>query len=359
MLRRLFRRPISRLAIKFALWTMPAFFIVGSFLVSASPLEMALLSIAAGFIVYILCLLIVVPRLEWAVEQLTHVRKQEFESLDLQEVPYGDELRILRWEVYRTGLAVDKTIRELKKVEDHRRQFLGNVSHELKTPIFSIRGFAETLRDGALENPAVNRLFLEKVLRNADRLARLASELSEISRIESGEMTMTFTPFSLRQLAAEVVEALEDRARERGVEITLAVGDHMPHVVGDRERLRQVLLNLVDNAVKYNREGGRVVVEAGYDDRKDMVRVTVKDTGIGVAAEDIPRLTQRFFRVDRSRSRDEGGTGLGLAIVKHILAAHDTRLNIESEPGRGSRFSFLIQAQSVARLASGSSSEHR
>ena len=189
----------------------------------------------------------------------------------------------------------------------------------------------------------MNRSFVEKILRNADRLGNLTRDLSEVARIEMGELEMTMEPFRLKSLAAEVLESLEPVAGRKNVHLRCRVPDDLPRVVGDRERLRQVLTNLIDNAVKYNNEGGHVEVSARRLP-SGQVNVSIMDDGIGIPPQHIPRLTERFYRVDTSRSRSEGGTGLGLAIVKHILGAHGTQLLVESQPGNGSTFGFTLPA---------------
>jgi two-component system, OmpR family, phosphate regulon sensor histidine kinase PhoR len=280
-------------------------------------------------------------RIELARTTLRQVRKHEFANLESAHVPLGDELNSLIWEVYRTGLTLEKEISEMRKMENYRREFLGNVSHELKTPIFAIQGFTETLLDGALEDGRVNRSFLERILRNVDRLGTLTRDLSEISRLETGDLRMNIAPFSFRRLAAEVAEALEIKANEKSIRIHLRIPDDLPMAYADRDRIRQVLVNLAENAIKYTNPGGEVSIEAEVA-RAQEIEIVVADTGIGVAPQDVPRLTERFYRVDRSRSRDQGGTGLGLAIVKHILNAHQRQLHVTSAPGEGSRFSFKL-----------------
>ncbi len=286
-------------------------------------------------------------RLELARRTLKDVRKHRFESLERLHVPKGDELNALVWQVYRTGLALEKEIGELKKLENYRREYIGNVSHELKTPIFAIQGFADTLLDGALDDPRFSRAFVEKILRNTERLRTLTRDLTELSRIETGELKMEMAPFSLARVVSEVIDLLEPQAQARQVRLSQRLPDDLPAVEGDHERIRQVLTNLVDNALKYNNAGGFVDVVARLLP-EGAVRVTVADDGIGVAPQHVPRLTERFFRADKSRSREQGGTGLGLAIVKHILAAHGSRLLIESRLGQGSSFGFTLRAASPA-----------
>jgi two-component system phosphate regulon sensor histidine kinase PhoR len=256
-----------------------------------------------------------------------------------------DEVDALLVEARRTGRVLAERMRELRKMENYRREFIGNVSHELKTPIFSIQGFAETLQGGALEDEDVRGSFVEKILHNADRLRHLARDLAEIARIETGELEMTVTTFPLGPLVEEVTESLGPVADEKEVALSERLPEGLPRVRGDRDRLRQVLSNLVDNAVKYNTEGGAVEVAARRMPGGD-VKVYVVDDGVGVEPEHVERLTERFYRVDQSRSRRQGGTGLGLAIVKHILGAHGSKLSVSSSPGHGSTFGFVLAAAS-------------
>jgi two-component system phosphate regulon sensor histidine kinase PhoR len=225
-------------------------------------------------------------------------------------------------------------------MESYRREFIGNVSHELKTPIFSVQGFAETLLDGALNDESVNRTFLKKILHHANRLDNLARDLSTITKIETDELDMSSEAFEVAELFDAAVESVEIRAEEKGISPQQHIAPDLPRVYGDFDRLRRVLVNLVDNAIKYNEEGGTVRLEA--DLRGDEVELRVVDDGIGISSDHLPRLTERFYRVDKSRSRNQGGTGLGLAIVKHILGAHDRELHVESTPGEGSTFRFTL-----------------
>lgn len=281
-------------------------------------------------------------RLVLARTVLRDIRKRRFDSLEAAHLPRGDELNDLIWQVYRTGQVLEREMQDLRRMENFRKEFLGNVSHELKTPIFAIRGFAETLRNGAVDDPTVNRSFLDKILRNSDRLNNLVRDLGEISRIESGELTMVTAPFDLGELVGEIVESLEAIARAKRVTLHQAVPETLPEVLGDVDHLRQVLVNLIDNAIKYNNPGGMVeVVARSLSDGR--IKISVVDNGIGIEADHIPRITERFYRVDKSRSRLQGGTGLGLAIVKHILAAHDSQLLVESRPGGGSTFGFALR----------------
>lgn len=278
-------------------------------------------------------------RMELARRTLHQIRRHQFENLETTDSPKGDELNALIWQVYRTGLALEKEIRELRKIENYRRDFLGNVSHELKTPIFAIHGFAETLLDGAIHDERFSEAFVEKILRNAKRLHNLSQDLSAIARIETGELKMTMEPFHLSRLVREIIESLEGTAADKNITLQYHVSERLPTVMGDRERIGQVITNLVDNAIKYNDDGGHVEVVARRLPTQE-VKISIVDNGIGIPPQHIARLTERFFRVDTSRSRSQGGTGLGLAIVKHILGAHNQTLRVESSPNKGSTFSF-------------------
>jgi two-component system phosphate regulon sensor histidine kinase PhoR len=231
---------------------------------------------------------------------------------------------------------------QLKKLQEVRSQFLGNVSHELRTPIFSMQGFLETLLDGAIDDPKVNRDFLEKAHSHTVRLNTLLNDLIDISRIESGEMKMSFRYFNLREFLEKVVRDFQAAADQRGVRLVLQPASTPDvQVLGDKERLQQVLSNLIENAVKYIKPDGEVVVACNEEDKK--VRISVTDTGIGIAEEHQQRVFERFYRVDRDRSREAGGTGLGLAIVKHIVEAHESEVEVRSEVGKGSSFSFTLK----------------
>jgi len=231
---------------------------------------------------------------------------------------------------------------QLKKLEQVRSQFLANVSHELRTPVFSIQGFIETLLDGAIDDPTVNRNFLEKARQHTIRLNNLLNDLIEISRIESGEMKMSFRYFDIENFLKQVVDEMKSEAENKAIDLRyLENRTRDVEVLGDKERLKQVMINLIDNALKYTDSGGKVDVY--FEDGEDLVKVFVKDTGCGIAQEHIPRIFERFYRVDKDRSREVGGTGLGLAIVKHIVEAHKGELSVPSELKKGSKFGFTLR----------------
>src|ERR1051326_813994 len=236
---------------------------------------------------------------------------------------------------------LNEDITKLKKLERVRSEFLGNVSHELRTPIFAIQGMIETLLQGAIDDKEVNRDFLQRALHNTQNLNTLLGDLIEISRIESGEMKMSFRYFPVREFLVNVVADLQELARLKEIQLLLEDPGSTAEVMGDKERLKQVMVNLIENAIKYNKPGGRVVVS--YRPTAGGVQVLVQDAGVGIPHEHLTRIFERFYRVDKERSREAGGTGLGLAIVKHIVEAHGSKVEVRSEVGKGSTFSFELR----------------
>lgn len=234
----------------------------------------------------------------------------------------------------------DKT--EEKRVETIKKDFVANVSHELRTPLASIKGYSETLLDGGIEEKETLKEFLRIIDRHATRMARLIDDLLILSRLESHQMTIVSAPVDIKEMILSTIPGFEKQARDKGITLSVEMPDKLPKALGDRDRLEQVVVNILDNAIKYTASGGSVRISASRSDGH--VRVDVKDTGIGIPADDIPRIFERFYRVDKARSRELGGTGLGLAIVKHIIQGHNGKLNVESTPGRGSVFSFMIKS---------------
>jgi two-component system phosphate regulon sensor histidine kinase PhoR len=238
------------------------------------------------------------------------------------------------------ALLVLHDITRLRKLEQVRKDFVANVSHELRTPLASIQAFAETLRRGGIDDSAHRMEFVEAIENGARRMARLIDDLLELSAIESGKRPPKLEALSLPEVAGDAARPLMHSARQRGISIDLAFPASLPLVRADRLQLLQVLTNLIDNAVKFNKDRGSVRVSA--EGSPGRVFVSVADTGCGIPAEDLPRIFERFYRVDKARSRELGGTGLGLAIVKHIVEAHGGTVAVESPPGKGSIFRFTL-----------------
>jgi two-component system phosphate regulon sensor histidine kinase PhoR len=233
-------------------------------------------------------------------------------------------------------------IAELKRMENFRKEFLGNVSHELKTPLFNIQGYIHTLLEGALSDPEVNINYLQRAARSVERLCLIVDDLESISKLESGELVLDQRTFDLHELVADVFESSEMRAKEMNIRMAFKEGSDNPvYVIADKERIRQVFVNLVVNSIKYGRRGGTTLV--GFYDMDENILIEITDNGIGIDSLHLARVFERFYRVDKSRSREQGGTGLGLSIVKHIIEAHNQRINVRSTHGIGTTFSLTLK----------------
>lgn len=287
------------------------------------------------------------------IRNITRKRFQDYENLDTGS---QDELDYLIKQTIRASKTVEREIQRLNRIENYRKEFIGDISHELKTPIFAVQGFIETLLNGAIDDGAVNRRFLEKAMRNVNRLIYLTKDLMEISKLETGELKSEVQDISLSNIIIDVVDNLQYKAKKEDVALTKENIPENVMVTADRNQIKQVLINLIENAIKYNKSGGSVTVGVKpYSQDEQRVLVYVEDTGIGINQQYIERVTERFFRVDKSRSREKGGTGLGLAIVKHIMEAHDEEFFIESTPNVGSTFSFTLTK--VARTPAAASAK--
>ncbi len=231
-------------------------------------------------------------------------------------------------------------ITELRRLERVRRDFVANVSHEFKTPLTAIQGFAETLLGGALEDRENNRRFIEIIREHAARLARLTDDLLTLSRIEAGKLELNLQPVSVADLVEACLETTQFRARQKNLHVTAEIRENLPPLMGDMRRLSEVLQNLVDNAVQYTNPGGRIALHADVTPDGREIVLSVHDTGIGIPQHEQLRIFERFYRVDAARSREAGGTGLGLSIARHLAEAHGGRIEVKSEAGEGSTFSF-------------------
>jgi two-component system, OmpR family, phosphate regulon sensor histidine kinase PhoR len=233
-------------------------------------------------------------------------------------------------------------IEELKKMEQFRREFLADVSHELKTPIFAAQGFIHTLIDGAKEDPKTLDRFLNRAAKSIDGLDALVRDLVTLSQVEKGDLKMHFEEIDLKHITEEIFEQLENKAQNRNVTLKIKPKDLEKAIVNaDKQRITQVLTNLIDNGIKYGREEGKIIVEIEED--KKHFHISVEDDGPGIQPEHLSRIFERFYRVDKSRSRDTGGTGLGLAIVKHILNAHNSKITVTSQIDKGTKFVFKLK----------------
>lgn len=233
-------------------------------------------------------------------------------------------------------------IDQLKAQEKYRREFLSNISHEFKTPLFAIQGYIETLQDGMMEeDPVMAESFLNKASRNIDRLTYLINDLDEISKLETGKISLNIEKFDIVALIQETKDHLIDKAAKHSIQLVSDFKTHVPiYVKADRLKIQQVLVNLIDNSIKYGRTGGKTKISI-YP-LLDQILVEVTDNGFGIDEKTLPRVFERFFRADKSRSRDIGGSGLGLSIVKHIMEAHQQTVNARSTEGVGTSFGFTL-----------------
>ncbi|HAT47336.1 MAG TPA: two-component sensor histidine kinase [Flavobacteriales bacterium] len=234
-------------------------------------------------------------------------------------------------------------ITNLRETDTFRKEFIGNLAHELKTPIFNIQGFILTLLEGGMDDPEINRKFLLKAAKNVERMSGLLEDLDVITKMEAGNLDIELVSFDLLDIIRETIESLEPKAKRNNIDLSVIRGMDASKVMvkGDAAKLVQVLTNLIVNSINYGKEGGRT--EVRYYDADDTVLVEVADSGIGIREEDLPRVFERFYRVDKSRSRHAGGSGLGLAICKHIIETHGQTINVRSTYGKGSTFSFTLE----------------
>lgn len=235
-----------------------------------------------------------------------------------------------------------KEIKKLRRMEKYRKEFLGNVSHELKTPIFNIQGYILTLLDGGLEDPEINREYLERTERSINRMVSIIEDLESITKLETGELELEWEDFDIVKLVKYVFE-LQDSIRARfNIDFAFDRSYDKPIMVkGDRKRITEVLNNLIINSIFYGNKGGKTTIS--FADMGENILIDITDNGLGLDKDEIPRIFERFYRTDKSRSRDRGGTGLGLSIVKHIIEAHNQTITVRSEPGTGSSFSFTLK----------------
>jgi two-component system phosphate regulon sensor histidine kinase PhoR len=268
-----------------------------------------------------------------ATEEIT-VSVPEEKILKVNGVP------IVRNNEFEGAILVFHDITELRRLEQIRQDFVANVSHELRTPISSIKGYAETLLEGALKDKDNAKEFISIIYQDSNRLANLINDLLDLSKIESGKMKMNFVPLDVASVTKRAVTVIENQAKVKSISFKLNLAPELPKIRADETRFSQVMINLLDNAIKYTPENGSVTVTAKVVNNS--LQVDIEDTGIGISEKDLPRIFERFYRVDKARSRELGGTGLGLSIVKHIVQAHSGQVWVKSELGLGSTFSFTI-----------------
>jgi two-component system phosphate regulon sensor histidine kinase PhoR len=269
---------------------------------------------------------------------INNIRKSIYNSEE--EIKLGSNLYSLQKAIKKMFKKGKGDIENLQRLQKVRSQFLANVSHELRTPIFTIQGYIETLLNGAINDSKVNRSFLEKANQNTISLSNLLNDLIDISMIESGEMRMSYRYFKINELINQVCQENKRPAEDKNLTIQTTPARDDLEVFGDKDKIKLVLNNLIQNAVKYTEKG---VVEIIVREEEKQAKIIVKDTGMGIPENYLDRIFERFFRVDKARSRSIGGTGLGLAIVKHIVEAHHSTVAVNSIIGEGSEFSFYLK----------------
>lgn len=282
-------------------------------------------------------------------EILLTVRRNRNVKTTRSSAENTDDIEVLNDEIIAWTEERKNEIDRLKKLEDYRKEFLGNVSHELKTPIFNIQGYVFTLLDGGLEDETVNKDYLERAARSIDRMISIVEDLEAISQLETGELIIEPERFDITSLAKDIIDAEELRATTKGIMLSLPKEQKPVYVFADRFRIRQVLVNLIVNSIKYGKEYGETKLL--FHDLGNIISIEVTDNGIGMTMEHLPRLFERFYRVDKGRSRHQGGTGLGLAIVKHIIEAHHQTIQVTSKVDVGTTFTFTLPKASNVNLS--------
>lgn len=265
------------------------------------------------------------------------------DTSDFNKTPITTDIDTLSRDVQTFAKNKQQQIKNLNLREGYRREFLGNISHELKTPLFTVQGYLLTLSDGAINDKKINKKYLKRANKGVERLIAIVKDLDLISKLESADLHLNKEPFDLVALIQNVFELLEMKAKKRNISLIFNKNYRFPMmVIGDEERFEQVLINLLVNSIKYGKIGGTSTVSI-ESLNKNKVLVKVSDNGEGIEAKNLPRIFERFYRVDQSRSREQGGSGLGLAIVKHIIEAHDEAIFVESEFKKESTFSFTLE----------------
>lgn len=291
--------------------------------------------------------------IKYSINKFIYEKIQEiYRTIGKQKVPdlrsfrrgSGDDvLEIVNQAVLEWSEEQKKEVAELKKMAKYRREFIGNVSHELKTPIFNIQGYILTLLDGGLHDDEINVKFLQKAKKSVNRMIAIVEDLEEISKFESGELKLHKEVFDLNELTQDVIEYMEMKASDYKSKIMLETPPNDSYmVVADKRRVRQILINLIDNAIKYGDPKKGMVMISIYDFH-DYFLTEISDNGMGIPEEFLFRVFERFFRTDQARMRQTGGSGLGLAIVKHIIEAHNQKISVRNNPDKGSTFSFSLK----------------
>lgn len=327
---------VAAVLVTFA-WTVPTLPFQQAFLAAG-------ITVAACFLlVYLAFEALIFREINNIYAGLENVKRKEFRRLSNKFLFRPEPLKRMREEILQMAERKQREIDELKRLQTLRREFLADVSHELKTPIFAAQGFLHTVLDGDMDDEFLRQKFLRKAATSLDTLDELVQDLVTISQLEKGVVRMRRQAFDLAELVREIFEQLESKATQRQVTMQLVLSNESVGgilVMADRNRIRQVLVNLIDNAIKYGREAGHVTVMLA--ETAKAVRISVRDDGEGIPKQHQTRIFERFYRIDKSRSRDSGGSGLGLAISKHIVEAHKSIIRVRSEAGQGTSLEFKL-----------------
>tara|TARA_Y100001978_G_C23698885_1_gene439475 strand:+ start:199 stop:1197 length:999 start_codon:yes stop_codon:yes gene_type:complete len=270
-----------------------------------------------------------------AIQTKTDDKSKTYETESLDSLIENAEKDVQYWQQKQ-----DEEIVKLKEQETFRREFLGNLAHEMKTPVFSIQGYILTLLEGGLEDESINRRFLERASISTDRMVSILEDLDQITKLEIDALKMELKPFDIVKLAYECIETIELKAKDKEIKIQLKNETDVIYVQADRKRIAQVITNLLNNSISYGNQGGKTTISIFTVD--ELVTIEIADNGIGIDNIHFPRLFERFYRVEKSRNRHEGGTGLGLAIVKHIIDSHQQKIVVKSSLNVGSQFTFSL-----------------
>lgn len=300
-----------------------------------------IISFITGLLIIFITNQLILKKIDNIYFRVKNFRNHSDEELKIKTDNNKNEISRLNTEILAWADDRKNEIERLNKLEVYRKEYLGNVSHELKTPIFNIQGYVLTLLDGGLEDPTINKDYLQRAERSIDRMIGIIDDLESITQLENGELELEIEKFDVLALIKDVVDAQELNAKKRGTILTIGDYGKPTYVYADKFRIRQVLVNLIVNSIKYGKEKGETKIKIA--DVGENIIVEIADNGIGVAEQHLSRLFERFYRVDKSRARDIGGTGLGLAIVKHIIEAHNQTINVMSTVGVGTVFTFTLK----------------
>ncbi|MDT8346695.1 MAG: ATP-binding protein [Flavobacteriaceae bacterium] len=313
-----------------------------------------LIALVTGFLIFLISFFIIQFRVEkFIYKHINRLRKNLslLENVSFDRGKVTTDMHQLTEDIEKFAREKKLELEKLRITEAYRKEFMGNISHELKTPLFTVQGYIDTLIDGAHKDKSIRKKYLNRAAKGVERLVYIVNDLDMITKLEMGDLKLNYQNFNIIQTIQNVFEMFEMKAAKKNIQLRFDLPYNEPIMVrADEERVQQVLNNLIVNAIKYGKTDGQIEVSV-EDLIKNKVIIRITDDGEGISEENIPRIFERFFRVDKSGSRKEGGSGLGLSIVKHILSAHNEKIYVESELGKGSEFSFTLEKASVKKAA--------